>query len=131
MATTVTTTAQNLEMTFRGETAEVGLYLAMAKKAELEGYPEVALYMRQVAMEEAWHAAEVAGIAGMISDTKSNLEKLVKGETGAYGGKSQASQVAHKEGKNQAAEFFARAADDENRHRAGFQSMLTRLSVTK
>lgn len=121
------TTTENLDMTFKGETSEVGLYLAMAKRAELEGHPEVAVYMRQVAMEEAWHAADVAALAGMIADTKTNLERLVKGETGAYGGKSQAAQVARQEGKGAAAEFFARAAEDENRHRAGFQALLTEV----
>ncbi len=122
-------TAENLQMTFKGETAEVGLYLAMAKRAEMEGHPEVAIYMRQVAMDEAWHAAETAILSGMISDTKTNLEKLVKGETGAYGGKSQAAQMAHQEGNRAAAEFFARAADDENRHRAGFDALLSRIAV--
>lgn len=121
------TTAENLEMTFKGETSEVGLYLAMAKRAEEEGHPEAAVYLRQVAIEEAWHAAEVAAIAGMISNTKANLERLVKGETGAYGGKSEAAQIARKEGHGAAAAFFARAADDENRHRAGFQALLSKL----
>ena len=70
-----------MEQTFTGETMEVGLYLAMAKKAELDGLPEVALYLRGLALEEAGHACEVAIMLGKIKSTKENLEYMLGGET--------------------------------------------------
>ena len=72
---------QELKAHFKGETTEVGLYLAMSKQAEREGHHTAAMYFRQLAMDEAWHASEIAEILGMIGDTKANLEMMLKGET--------------------------------------------------
>ena len=120
-------TTEHLEMNFKGETSEVGLYLAMAKRAEEEGYPEIALYLKHVAMEEAYHAAEVAEILGLINDTKSNLEKMLAGETKAEKGKAEAARLAKEEGNLAAAFFFERASKDEGRHKAGLQALLDKL----
>ena len=66
---------------FRGETAEAGLYLAMARQAQREGYPEIAEALKRIAREEADHAARFAELNGLISEsTKENLEKMLNGE---------------------------------------------------
>jgi rubrerythrin len=116
-----------MEQTFTGETMEVGLYLAMAKKAELDGLPEVALYLRGLALEEAGHACEVAIMLGKIKTTKENLEYMLGGETMATREKMDASRIAKEEGNNDAVSFFERASADENRHRAGLQGFLNKM----
>lgn len=116
-----------MEQTFTGETMEVGLYLAMAKKAELDGLPEVATYLRGLALEEAGHACEVAIMLGKVKGTKENLEYMLGGETMATGEKLDAARVAKEEGNADAATFFERASADENRHRSGLQGFLDRL----
>src|SRR5208337_2872591 len=73
---------------FRGETAETGLYLAMARQAQREGYPEIAEALKTIAWEEAEHAAGYAELNGLISEkTRENLEKMLDGEVGANKGK--------------------------------------------
>lgn len=116
-----------MEQTFNGETMEVGLYLAMAKKAELDGLPAVALYLRGLAMEEAGHACEVAIMLGKIKSTKENVEYMLGGETMATKEKMDAARVAKEEGNNDAVSFFERASADENRHRSGLQGILNQL----
>jgi rubrerythrin len=112
-----------MEQTFKGETMEVGLYLAMAKKAELDGLPAVAVYLRGLAMEEAGHACEVAIMLGKIKSTKENIEYMLGGETMATKEKLNAARIAKEEGNNDAATFFERASADENRHRSGLQGI--------
>ena len=116
-----------LKATFKGETTEVGWYLAMSKVAEEEGLPDVATYLRQIAMDEAWHAAEVAKILGMVKDTKSNLTMMLEGETMAEVEKAEAAEIARKEGNNEARLFFERASQDEARHKAGLKGIVDRL----
>ncbi len=116
-----------MEKTFTGETTEVGLYLAMAKKAELEGHADVAMYLRKLADEEAGHACEVATLLGKIKDTKFNLEMMHQGETMATKEKLDAAKIAREEGNNDAAIFFESASKDENRHRAGLETFIKRL----
>ncbi|MCL7412224.1 MAG: rubrerythrin family protein [ANME-2 cluster archaeon] len=116
-----------LKATFKGETTEVGWYLAMSKIAEEEGLADVATYLRQIAMDEAWHAAEVAKILGMVKDTKSNLTMMLEGETMATLEKAEAAEIARKEGNNEARLFFERASQDEARHKAGLKGIVDRL----
>jgi rubrerythrin len=116
-----------MEQTFTGETYEVGLYLAMAKKAELDNMPEVATYLRGLAMEEAGHACEVAIMLNKIKSTKENLEYMLGGESMATKEKMDAARIAKEEGNNDAATFFERASADENRHRSGLQGFINKL----
>lgn len=118
---------EHLQMNFRGETSEVGLYLAMAKRAEEEGHPEIALYLKQVAMDEAYHAAEVAEILGLVNSTKENLERMLAGETKAEKSKAEAALQAREENNLPAFFFFERASKDEGRHKAGLQAFLEKL----
>ena len=123
------TTKKELEANFKGETTEVGLYLAMSKQAEREGHHTAAMYFRQVAMDEAWHAAEVAELLGMIKDTRSNLEMMLKGETMAETEKANAAKKAEAENMIDAARFFERASKDEARHKAGLKGVLMRFEA--
>ncbi|HTY91814.1 MAG TPA: ferritin family protein [Methanocella sp.] len=116
-----------MEQTFTGETMEVGLYLAMARKAELDNLPEVATYLRGLAMEEAGHACEVAIMLSKIKGTKENLEYMLGGETMATKEKMDAARVAKEEGNSDAEAFFIRASADENRHRSGLQGFLNKM----
>ncbi len=79
----------DLEMQFKGECMEVGMYIAMARQAEREGYTEIAETMKRIAWEEAHHAARFAELLGdVLSDsTEENLKRLVDGEAGANRGK--------------------------------------------
>jgi len=117
-----------LKTTFKGETTEVGWYLAMSKIAEREGFPDVAVYLRQVAMDEAWHATEVAEILGLVKETTlENLEMMFEGESKAEIEKAEAAELARKEGNTKAALFFEKASLDEARHKAGLNGFLERM----
>lgn len=120
-------TPSNLTANWDGETEEVGLYLAFAKKAEEEGYPEVAQTFIKAAIEEGWHAAEIAALQGKVKSTKENLEWRVEAELGAEKGKAEAAEMAKNDGNEAAAEFFARASKDEGRHASMFLGHLQRL----
>ena len=76
-----------LRMNFEGECTEVGMYLAMARVAHREGYPEIGLYWEKAAWEEAEHAAKFAELLGEVvtDSTKKNLEMRVEAENGATG----------------------------------------------
>ncbi len=112
---------------FQGETAEVGLYLAMSRQAQREGYPEIAEALKSLAMDEAWHAARFAELNGKISEsTKENLEKMLAGEQGANKGKMNASVKAKEAGVEEAANFFDESSKDEARHAKALEGLLKR-----
>jgi rubrerythrin len=117
-----------LKNTFKGETTEVGWYLAMSKIAEREGFPDVAVYLRQVAMDEAWHATEVAEILGLVKETTlENLEMMFEGESKAEIEKAEAAEIAKKEGNKKAVLFFEKASLDEARHKAGLKGFIDKM----
>jgi len=120
-------TKETLKETFKGETSEVGLYLAMAEKAEEEGYPEVALYLKEVAMDEADHACAAAKHLGLIGSTKDNLQKMFDGEQKAFEMKSKAAEEAQKEGKFDVAGFFRWSAGEEKKHAASLKAFLDKI----
>jgi rubrerythrin len=116
-----------IEQNFRGETAEVGLYLAMAKQAEREGYPEVAGALKSIAMDEAWHAARFAELNGKIStSTKENIEKMLAGECGANKGKKEAATKAKETGCDPAHDALDESSRDEARHARALEGLLKR-----
>ena len=80
----------DLRANFEGECSEVGMYLAMARVAHREGYPEIGLYWEKAAHEEAEHAAKFAELLGEVvtDSTKKNLEMRVEAENGATAGKT-------------------------------------------
>ena len=75
---------KDLNAHFMGECTEVGMYLAMSRQADREGYPEIAEAFRRYALEEADHASKFAELLGdVVWDTKTNLEKRMNAESGA------------------------------------------------
>ena len=108
---------KDVQQNFEGECSEVGLYLAMARQAEREGYPEVATYLDKIAWEEANHAAQFAELNGLIStSTKENLEKMLAGETMANKGKKASATKSKEKGIDPAHDFFDESSRDEGRH---------------
>lgn len=115
------------ENNFKGETGEVGLYLAMAKQAQREGYPEIAEALKTIAIEEAWHAAGYAELTGRISSsTKENLQRMLKGEEGANKYKRESAVKSKKAGIDEAHDFFDVSARDEARHAKAIKGLLDR-----
>ena len=113
---------------FRGETAEIGLYLAMARQAQREGYPEVAETLKTIAWEEAEHAAGYAELNGLISEsTKENLQKMLNGEVGANKGKRESAVKAREMKVEQADVLFDSSSRDEARHAAMLEGLLERF----
>lgn len=118
---------EDLKMQFQGECAEVGMYIAMARQAEREGYPEVAETMKRIAWEEAHHAARFFELIGGLSEsTKENLKKLVAGECGANKAKKDIATRSKQEGLDAVHDSVHEACKDEARHAAAFYGLLKR-----
>jgi len=110
---------------FRGETSDVGLYLAMARQAQREGFPEIAEVLKTIAMEEAEHAAHFAELNGKISTcTKENLEKMLAGEIGANKVKREGALKAKEENIDHAHDYLDESSRDEGRHANMLEGML-------
>ncbi|KCZ72445.1 rubrerythrin [Candidatus Methanoperedens nitroreducens] len=116
-----------MEKTFESESNEVALYLAMSQRADEEGHPEVAQYLRQIAMDEAWHAAEFALLLGKIKDTRSNLEIMLEGEIKEEKDKEEAARVALSEGEENAFRIFTWSMHSERSHKEVIRKMLLKL----
>jgi rubrerythrin len=123
------TTVEDAAMAnFRGETQEVGLYLAMARQAQRQGYPEIAEALKRIAWEEAEHAARYAEMLGLVSgQTKDNLEKMLHGEIGANKGKLDAAVKAKEANVEEAHDLFAESSRDEARHAMMLNGLLERF----
>ena len=119
---------EGLKMNFNGECTEVGMYLAMARVAHREGYPEIGLYWEKAAYEEAEHAAKFAELLGeVVSDsTKKNLEMRVDAENGACAGKMDIAKKAKALGYDAIHDTVHEMAKDEARHGRAFKGLLDR-----
>ena len=119
---------QGLRDNFNGECSEVGMYLAMARVAHREGYPEIGLYWEKAAYEEAEHAAKFAELLGeVITDsTKKNLEMRVAAENGATMGKTELAKLAKEKGLDAIHDTVHEMARDEARHGKAFEGLLKR-----
>ena len=119
---------KGLEMNFTGECTEVGMYLAMSRQAEREGYPEIADAYKRYAFEEADHAARFAELLGeVVTDcTKRNLEMRTAAETGACAGKLELAKLAKELGYDAVHDTVHEMAKDEARHGKGFAGLLAR-----
>ena len=119
---------QGLRDNFNGECSEVGMYLAMARVAHREGYPEIGLYWEKAAWEEAEHAAKFAELLGeVITDsTKKNLEMRAEAECGATAGKFELAKKAKELGLDAIHDTVHEMARDEARHGKAFQGLLER-----
>lgn len=117
----------DLRANFNGECCEVGMYLAMSRQAEREGYPEIAEAFKRYAFEEAEHAAKFAELLGdLVWDTKTNLEKRYQAEAGACEGKLAIAMRAKQLGYDAVHDTVHEMAKDEARHGAGFYGLLKR-----
>ena len=117
-----------LKSNFEGECSEVGMYLAMARQAIREGYPEVGAFYQQAAFEEAEHAAKFAELLGEVvyADTKKNLQLRAEAECGATSGKLELAKKAKELGYDAIHDTVHEMAKDEARHGKGFEGLLKR-----
>lgn len=118
----------DLRANFEGECSEVGMYLAMARVAHREGYPEVGMYYEKAAHEEADHASRFAELLGEVltNSTKKNLEMRVAAEKGACEGKVDLATRAKKANLDAIHDTVHEMARDEARHGKAFQGLLNR-----
>ena len=119
---------EGLRANFQGECTEVGMYLAMSRVAAREGYPEIALYWKEAALEEAEHAAKFAELLGeCVSDsTKQNLTVRVEAENGATAGKFELAKMAKQMNLDAIHDTVHEMAKDEARHGRAFKGLLER-----
>ena len=119
---------EGLRANFMGECTEVGMYLAMARVAHREGYPEIGLYWEKAAYEEAEHAAKFAELLGecVTASTKENLELRVDAENGATAGKFELAKKAKELNLDAIHDTVHEMARDEARHGKAFEGLLKR-----
>ena len=114
----------DLRMNFEGECSEVGMYLAMARVAHREGYPEIGMYYEKAAFEEAEHAAKFAELLG--DSTEKNLRMRVDAENGATAGKFDLAKRAKAANLDAIHDTVHEMARDEARHGKAFKGLLDR-----
>ncbi|MBR4721813.1 MAG: NADH peroxidase [Muribaculaceae bacterium] len=118
---------KDLNAHFQGECSEVGMYLAMSRQADREGYPEIAEAFRRYAFEEAEHAAKFAELLGdVVWDTKTNLEKRMAAEAGANADKMRIARRAKEQNLDAIHDTVHEMARDEARHGKALEGLLNR-----
>lgn len=119
---------EGLRANFIGECTEVGMYLAMARQADREGYPETAEAYTRIAYEEANHAARFAELLGEVvkASTKENLKARVEAEYGACEGKKKLAALAKEKGFDAVHDTVHEMCKDEARHGKAFKGLLDR-----
>lgn len=113
---------------FKGECSEVGMYLAMARNAFREGYPEIGVVLEQIAKEEAEHAARFGELLGELvsGSTKENLEKMLAGENGACKSKKEIATLAKQLNYDAIHDSVHEMCKDEARHGKALEALLKR-----
>ena len=123
---------KDLNAHFMGECTEVGMYLAMSRQADREGYAEIAEAFKRYAWEEAEHAAKFAELLGdMVWDTKTNLEKRMHAEAGANEDKMRIARNAKAANLDAIHDTVHEMAKDEARHGRGFYGLYQRYFANK
>ncbi|MBT3168476.1 MAG: NADH peroxidase [Candidatus Cloacimonetes bacterium] len=119
---------EGLKQNFMGECTEVGMYIAMSRQADREGFPEVAEAYKRIAWEEAEHAAKFAEMLGevLVPDTKKNLEMRVMAENGACKGKKDLATLAKQLNYDAVHDTVHEMCKDEARHGMVFAGLLKR-----
>lgn len=119
---------EELKLNYMGECTEVGMYLAMSRQADREGFPEVAEAYKRIAFEEAEHAAKFAELLGEVvfPSTKKNLELRVEAEYGACTGKLDLAKKAKQLNLDAIHDTVHEMCKDEARHGAAFKGLLER-----
>ncbi len=118
----------DLRANFTGECTEVGMYLAMARVAHREGYPEIGMYYEKAAFEEAEHAAKFAELLGNVltDSTAKNVKMRMEAENGACAGKLELAKLAKQLGYDDVHDTVHEMAKDEARHGCGFKGLFER-----
>ena len=117
----------DLRANFEGECSEVGMYLAMARVAHREGYPEIGLYWEKAAFEEAEHASKFAELLGeIVWNTEKNLKARMEAESGACADKMRIAKRAKELGYDAIHDTVHEMAKDEARHGKGFEGLYNR-----
>ena len=112
---------------FNGECTEVGMYLAMSRQADREGYPEIAEAFKRYAWEEAEHASKFAELLGeVVWDTKTNVYKRMMAEAGACEDKKRIATLAKQQNLDAIHDTVHEMAKDEARHGKGFEGLYKR-----
>jgi rubrerythrin len=119
---------EGLRANFTGECMEVGMYLAMSRQADREGYPEIAEAYKRYAYEEADHASRFAELLGEVlyADTRKNLEMRAEAEHGATQGKKDLAVLAKQLNYDAIHDTVHEMCKDEARHGKGFEGLLSR-----
>lgn len=119
---------EDLRANFMGECTEVGMYLAMSRQADREGYPEVAEAYKRIAYEEADHASRFAEMLGEVlkPSTKENLQARVDAEYGACEGKKKLATLAKQQNLDAIHDSVHEMSKDEARHGCAFKGLLDR-----
>ena len=118
---------EGLRANFTGECTEVGMYLAMSRQADREGYPEIAEAYKRYAWEEAEHASKFAELIGeVVWDTKTNLYKRMNAESGACEDKMRLARMAKEQNLDAVHDTVHEMAKDEARHGKGFEGLYKR-----
>lgn len=119
---------EGLRANFMGECTEIGMYLAMSRQADREGFPEVAEAYKRIAFEEAEHAAKFAELLGevVVADTKKNLQMRVEAEFGACKGKKDLATKAKQLNYDAIHDTVHEMCKDEARHGQAFKGLLDR-----
>lgn len=118
---------KDLNTHFMGECTEVGMYLAMSRQADREGYPEIAEAYKRYAWEEAEHASKFAELIGeVVWDTKTNLYKRMNAESGACEDKMRLARMAKEQNLDAVHDTVHEMAKDEARHGKGFEGLYKR-----
>jgi rubrerythrin len=116
-----------LQAHFNGECTEVGMYLAMSRQADREGYPEIAEAFKRYAFEEAEHAARFAELLGeVVWDTKTNVKKRMEAEAGACEDKKRIATLAKQNNLDAIHDTVHEMCKDEARHGKGFEGLYNR-----
>lgn len=114
-----------VKQNFNGEVNEAGIYLAMARLAQRQGYPEIAEVLKTIAWEEAEHASVFAELNGMIQeDIFDNIKQMIEGEVFSNKNKREAAEMAEKLGIESARDYFNIFAKDEGRHARMLEGIL-------
>ena len=110
-----------------GACSEVGMYLAMARQADREGYPEIAEAFKRYAYEEADHASRFMEMLGdAVWDTKKNLEARIAAEADACADKTRIAKLAKQQNLDAIHDSVHEMARDEARHCCGFRGLYAR-----
>ena len=119
---------EDLRANYMGECTEVGMYLAMARVAHREGYPEIGLYWEKAAWEEAEHAAKFAELLGEVvtDSTAKNLLMRIEAENGATMGKADLAKRAKILNLDAIHDTVHEMARDEARHGKAFLGLYNR-----